>query len=213
MSDLIRDAPIGQLIRLVTRGKYLKYPEEEEGWKCPNYYKDSDHKEKAIADYDDQVKREDLPTQTEPTVEEGEPPLEEVESAPPKEEIEVPRDDASSSASSDHGQARMEKIATHHDDFNPHLEKIRTVRTTTGMERVGTRTALSQSRTRADLEQAFTQASMARQPTAPIVPAVLDDGTILVDWYDTDDPANPQNWSLRKKGFVTFQIWYGTQYI
>ena len=28
----------------------------------------------------------------------------------------------------------------------------------------------------------------------------------LVDWYATDDPANPQNWSQKKKAFVAFQI-------
>lgn len=28
----------------------------------------------------------------------------------------------------------------------------------------------------------------------------------LVSWYGDDDPANPQNWSLAKKTFVTFQI-------
>ena len=28
------------------------------------------------------------------------------------------------------------------------------------------------------------------------------DGTILVDWYTTNDPANPQNWSLGKRNFV-----------
>lgn len=30
MSDLIRDAPFGQIIRLVTRGRFLKYPEEKD---------------------------------------------------------------------------------------------------------------------------------------------------------------------------------------
>jgi len=44
--------------------------------------------------------------------------------------------------------------------------------------------------------------------STPIVPDHLKDGTILVDWYTTDDPANPQNWSTRKKGFVALQIWY-----
>lgn len=34
------------------------------------------------------------------------------------------------------------------------------------------------------------------------------DGVILVDWYATDDPANPQNWSSGKKLFVLIQIWY-----
>lgn len=33
------------------------------------------------------------------------------------------------------------------------------------------------------------------------------DGVILVDWYTTDDTANPQNWSRGKKIFVLTQIW------
>jgi DHA1 family multidrug resistance protein-like MFS transporter len=203
MSDLIRDAPLGQLIRWVTKGRLLKYPEEVEGWQCPNCYSHPDEKEKKIQQYEDTVKREELSVPVDPTIREGEP-LEEVESSPPKEEIE-PKDDAASSASSEADQ--LEKIATQYEDQGTRMEKIRTIRTTTGIERVGTRSALAQSHTRADLEQAFTQASLAPQPSAPIVPAVLNDGTILVDWYTTDDPDNPQNWSLRKKSFVTFQIW------
>jgi DHA1 family multidrug resistance protein-like MFS transporter len=35
MADLIRDAPLGQLIRFVTRNKYLQYPEEKPGFKLP----------------------------------------------------------------------------------------------------------------------------------------------------------------------------------
>jgi DHA1 family multidrug resistance protein-like MFS transporter len=204
MSDLIRDAPIGQIIRWVTKGRLLKYPEEVEGWQCPRSYVHPDEKEKKIQEYEDTVKREELANPVEPTIREGEP-MEEVESPPTKEEVE-PKDDGASLSSND-GGTHLEQIATQYEEAGPHMEKIRTVRSTTGIERVGTRTALSQSRTRADLEAAFTQASLAPQPSAPIIPAVLDDGTILVDWYTTDDPENPQNWSLRKKGFVTFQIW------
>ncbi|KAJ4006662.1 hypothetical protein NW752_010662 [Fusarium irregulare] len=35
MADVIRDAPLGQLIRFVTRNKYLQYPEEKPGFKLP----------------------------------------------------------------------------------------------------------------------------------------------------------------------------------
>ena len=45
-----------------------------------------------------------------------------------------------------------------------------------------------------------------RSKSRPILPARTADGTILVDWYNTDDPANPQNWSQKKKAFVAFQI-------
>lgn len=36
MADIIRDAALGQLIRFVTRNKYLKYPEEKEDFKLPD---------------------------------------------------------------------------------------------------------------------------------------------------------------------------------
>lgn len=36
----------------------------------------------------------------------------------------------------------------------------------------------------------------------PIAPKKTSDGTILVDWYATDDPANPQNWSTGRRAWV-----------
>lgn len=39
-----------------------------------------------------------------------------------------------------------------------------------------------------------------------IIPMKTSDGMILVSWYTTDDPANPQNWSSGKKLFVSAQI-------
>jgi MFS transporter, DHA1 family, multidrug resistance protein len=35
MADLIRESPIGQVIRFATRNKYLRYPEEIEGFQIP----------------------------------------------------------------------------------------------------------------------------------------------------------------------------------
>jgi len=40
MKDTIRDAPIGQIIRWITKNKYLKYPEEEPDFQCPSSYSD-----------------------------------------------------------------------------------------------------------------------------------------------------------------------------
>jgi DHA1 family multidrug resistance protein-like MFS transporter len=68
--------------------------------------------------------------------------------------------------------------------------------------------------TRADLEQAYTNAThqeaMKQQQSQPIVPEKTADGTILVDWYDTTDQENPQNWSSKKKGVVVLQIYLYT---
>ncbi len=32
-------------------------------------------------------------------------------------------------------------------------------------------------------------------------------GKIVVTWYGPDDPANPQNWTVNKKNYITFLIW------
>ncbi|KAI9809338.1 MAG: hypothetical protein M1825_002630 [Sarcosagium campestre] len=72
--------------------------------------------------------------------------------------------------------------------------------------RADTRVDLEKLATRSELEQAYSRATLPRTPTRPIVPEKLDDGTILVDWYDTDDPDNPQNWSPWKKHFTSLTI-------
>jgi DHA1 family multidrug resistance protein-like MFS transporter len=207
MSDLIRDAPIGQIIRFITRNKVLKYPEEEEGWTCPSCYnKDAPPSESTEPPLPD-IEKEELHRPSEPTIEEGkvfeeaEGPAEEAEEA--IEEVES----SSTTTSEDEAVGKeLHEIPTAASATHPRLEAIKTARTTTGLEKVGTRFALKQSHTRADLEEQFTLASLKPGPTAPIIPATLEDGTILVDWYTTDDQANPQNWSLPKKLFTTFQI-------
>ena len=45
-----------------------------------------------------------------------------------------------------------------------------------------------------------------RERNMPIIAQRNDEGGILVDWYTTDDPANPQNRSSMKKAFVGLQI-------
>jgi len=73
---------------------------------------------------------------------------------------------------------------------------------------------MSKVNTRASLEQAYTNATqqeaLKAQVSRPIAPTVTSDGTILVDWYTTDDPENPQNWSNKKKALVVLQIYLYT---
>jgi DHA1 family multidrug resistance protein-like MFS transporter len=59
------------------------------------------------------------------------------------------------------------------------------------------------SNERLEVEQ---QLALERTKTIPIVPRRTSEGIILVDWYTTDDPANPQNWSSSKRAFVTIVI-------
>jgi DHA1 family multidrug resistance protein-like MFS transporter len=105
--------------------------------------------------------------------------------------------------------AVLEQVDTSSDD-EVDLEKIQTARTQhtirSQISRVGTRSALQKSISRADLEQQFSLATIERGPSRPIEPEKLDDGTVLVDWYSTDDEGNPQNFSFWKKVAVLAQI-------
>jgi len=52
MADLLREAPLGQLIRWASGNRFLKYPEEFSGFKLPAAYNNvlnSANKEEAVA--------------------------------------------------------------------------------------------------------------------------------------------------------------------
>lgn len=76
------------------------------------------------------------------------------------------------------------------------------------LQKTQTASELAKSKSRRDLEQAYSNATLKKGPTKPVIPKRLDDGTFLVDWYDTDDPQNPQNWCSGKKFYVASLIWY-----
>ncbi|KAJ4859898.1 major facilitator superfamily domain-containing protein [Trichoderma breve] len=57
-----------------------------------------------------------------------------------------------------------------------------------------------------DLSRERTQIELKKTKSEPIVPQKTNDGVILVDWYTTDDPANPHNWSSFKRSYIVFVI-------
>lgn len=59
------------------------------------------------------------------------------------------------------------------------------------------------SRDRLEVEE---QLDLQRTKSIPIVPRKTKDGAILVDWYYTDDPENPHNWSNLRRASVTTLI-------
>ncbi|KAK4961744.1 hypothetical protein LTR10_002235 [Elasticomyces elasticus] len=50
-------------------------------------------------------------------------------------------------------------------------------------------------------------ATAERTISRTLAPVRTSDGIILVDWYRSDDPEDPHNWSSAKKLFVSFEIW------
>jgi DHA1 family multidrug resistance protein-like MFS transporter len=59
------------------------------------------------------------------------------------------------------------------------------------------------TRERFDVEE---QLSGEKTKSIALAPTKTSDNTILVDWYSTTDPANPQNWHTTKKSLVLLQL-------
>ncbi|KAL8682899.1 MAG: hypothetical protein Q9186_001062 [Xanthomendoza sp. 1 TL-2023] len=166
MADIIRDAPIGQLIRFVTHNKLLQYPEEKPGFLLPESYNTALN---ALA----------IPTITE-------------------------KDPSSSPSTSDSDsvqspQALERKITA---------KTINSVNSKDDLEATLTRTKSRENtqqwtEERLDIEH---ELSIERIKSVPVAPTKTADGNILVDFYTTDDPANPQNWSNPKRAFVALII-------
>ncbi|ENH73763.1 Caffeine resistance protein 5 [Fusarium oxysporum f. sp. cubense race 1] len=122
MSDLIRDAPLGQLIRFVTRNKYLQYPEEKPDFKLPESWV-------AVINNPDAI------------IEES----------------------------------------------SPHDNTVLTAYTVDRLE--------------ADEEH-----DVEKVKSIPVVPKRTKDGSILVDWYFSDDNENPHNWTNNRRLGVSLII-------
>ena len=177
MDTILRDAPVGQLIRWITKNKVLLYPEEKADYKCPNSYRDGP------------VAHDSTATTL---------------ASPLAVDLEKKADDADDAES----PISLEQAKTVQEP-NP-FDAVSAHRT---VSRAVTRPEMHKMTTRADLEQAYadaTQQSTLKQESRAIEPEKTTDGIILVDWYSTDDPENPQNWSASKKGIVVVQIYLYT---
>ncbi|KAI9805006.1 MAG: hypothetical protein M1833_006309 [Piccolia ochrophora] len=177
MSDLLRDTALGQLIRFVTRNKVLLYPEERADFQCPSCYDHSAKPELASA----ATPASEKTVEANPT--DAERPV--VDTLISEDSIAVQK-----AATNDSALTASSRSSVVQNDLG----------------RIDTRVDLEKIQTRAELEQAYSRATMTKRPTRPVVPDKLADGTILVDWYTTDDPANPQNWSSRRKLFVALTL-------
>ncbi|KAF2805188.1 MFS general substrate transporter [Mytilinidion resinicola] len=181
MSDLIREAPFGQVVRWVTKNKFLQYPEEKPDFQCPHSYNCNNGDEKHHL-HQHQSHRSHRSAGA------------------------VQRDSGDASSTTDatplsnpeNVESSLHKLDTQssNDSITAEVERTGTL----GLQRTQT---LPYTNERLAIEH---ELAVEKTKSRPIVPAVTSDGTILVDWYNTDDPANPQNWSPKKKFTVAFLI-------
>lgn len=155
MSHIIRDAPVGQVLRLLTRNCILKYPEEEDEFRLPETWTKLLNPEGNDA------------------------------TTPPKQSGFQQASSSTSSTSPTDDEEKQENNAA------------ALARTKSREETVPSTTD------RLEVDQ---QHELEKTKSIPIVPRRTQDGAILVDWYYTDDPANPQNWSSLRRGLVAYII-------
>ena len=167
MSDLMREAPLGQLVRFLTGNRVFQYPEEKPDFQLPEAYNTALNSD----DHD------------------------------------VPREKAADRTPNTRQSSEEAKEAD--------LEDLRKHVTTKSIKEgdLSGRASLQRTKTREETQpysderlQIEAELAIERTKTLPIAPTKTADGNILVEWYTTDDPANPQNWSNRKRFFVTFII-------
>lgn len=188
MADMLREAPLGQIIRWATKNKFLKYPEERDDFELPATYN-------AVLNASN-TKTTVAPRPTTPATQEQVGP----------EGLRAKTPSLSSSASGPVDTSALEKAHTvsetpRHAASNQDVEALELNRTKSRLETV------PYTESRLELEA---ELSLARTATRPIVPLKTADGNVLVDWYTTDDPANPQNWSNGKRAFVSIVICFYT---
>jgi len=197
MSDLIRDAPIGQIVRWITRNRVLQYPEEKPNFQLPAAYTANDH----VKSYTSQSTASTIPPspyafEKEDLEKAGLEPAEQ-----PRHPSGVDRETLERIVTAEAESLRAESL---HSD----LEKQSTRHSR--LSHTASRSGLESIHTRTELDEAIRVASLAREPSHPIVPERTHDGLILVNFYTADDPENPQAWSQKKKAFASLQIYLYT---
>jgi DHA1 family multidrug resistance protein-like MFS transporter len=170
MADLIREAPLGQILRYLSKNRLFPYPEELPDFEIPAQYNTVLNEKGPSA--------RGLTTTTS-----------RVSKASKSEEVSKKEAEAESNIDTTQSSDSI--------DADPYTSDLELQRS---LSRSDTR-PYTQERLDVDIQEA-----MERTLSRPIFPAKTDDGIVLVDWYTTDDPANPQNWSNTKKVWVCFVI-------
>ena len=194
MNALFRDAPMGQMIRWATKGKVFKYPEEQPDFQCPNSYSGEKSTQSPPSDI--------TPAATSPLADEDDvahKDLEKVQTGDDHEKLDKEHHLTTAPTAADADARSLSSDSTDNDNR--------------ALSQIMSRPQMSQVVSRADIERAYTNAerqeTLKSRPTR-IEPKKTSDGIILVDWYSTDDPENPQNWTSRKKVYVVIQIYLYT---
>jgi DHA1 family multidrug resistance protein-like MFS transporter len=208
MLDIIRDAPVGQLLRWLTRNRILLYPDERDDFMLPRlvsflpiycgwpagltkFQTSGAVLERAVphAEQPDSLKsnQENIAPGTTGSDKDnsGKTKLNGPDARKPD------PDPADSGKTESPEGPSTPPVVTREEE--PHLSQARC-----------RQPSVLWTEQRLELDQ---QLELEKTKSRPVWLSKPTDGTILVDWYSIDDPENPQNWSQGKKVLVLVQIW------
>lgn len=199
--DTVRDAPFGQIVRFVTKNKYFQYPEEKEGFELPEPWVQLMNNPDAVLDpSSDATPGVNSSAGSTSNLAEKHKGSETPEAGKHVEnesdnvnEKSTPQGDGEAAAATAAGAASSGPPGNHRQE-----EMTRTTS-------LGGGPAFNEARLELD-----EMAEVTRTKSIPIVPKQTKTGAILVDWYYTDDQANPHNWSNRKRLLLTLLICFYT---
>ncbi|EFX05503.1 benomyl methotrexate resistance protein [Grosmannia clavigera kw1407] len=187
MADIIRDTAVGAVIRFVTRKRLLQYPEERADFELPEVWQ-------RMLNGEDVPQKDDDTAVEEKTMQDGRPGSStSLSSASFVKDIENRATGSDSAAEKREERAGRQSMA----DEEPYAALRQAPTARSGTHVVG--------------GTALLQHSKSREETLPFTEERLEtkDGrtlAIVVDWYASDDKANPQNWSRRRRYGVTLLI-------
>jgi DHA1 family multidrug resistance protein-like MFS transporter len=165
MSDLIRDAPLGQLIRFITRNKYFQYPEEKPGFQLPEAWNIVLNNPDAIIEESSPNTNAVLASSASSTV---------AATEDPKAKGESDKDKDNEKNDVERGDSQPIRL---HRSRSPQETQAYTI----------------------DRLEAEEEHDVEKVKSIPVVPKRTRDGSVLVDWYFSDDNENPHNWTNNRR--------------
>ena len=202
MTDLLRESALGQTIRFLTGNRMLKYPEEQPDFKLPDVWvqllnSNDDNADQALRQSASarqsraqRARRGSSSSSSSETADEAAASRENEKTTPLSNE-----DGGNGTPLKDSDPYAIGHVGTHVGGASePGL----------GLTRSKSREeTVPYSRERLEVDELH---EVEKTKSIPVVPRKTRDGSILVDWYYTDDPGNPQNWTNKKRLLVSSVI-------
>ncbi|KAH7094278.1 multidrug transporter [Paraphoma chrysanthemicola] len=183
IKEVIRDAPFGQILRYITNNRILLYPEEQPNFTAPGYttpFPTEKQNDLAIA-----------PTTPAPDGEKDDPLA---IHTPPLDIPDLSKTHSHASSSSNSDIERRNSTA----EEEASIIRIKSQQYTPDRLREERALALALTKSRT-LSPHSTQQHHA---AIPIAPTLTSSNHILVTWYTSSDPSDPQNWSQVRKAWT-----------